>query len=64
MEEQLIEEFIRAVQSDDEPWDKKGERLIRTYQSADDKGKALIDDLFITLCGWSLETLIEKVKGT
>lgn len=31
--------------------------LIRTYNNADDAGKALIDGALICICGWSMESL-------
>lgn len=57
--EELFIKFQDALNTDDEPMNKKGNRLINTYNGADNNGKKIIDDIFITLCGWSLETLIK-----
>ncbi len=58
----LFTRFHDALMDDDEPWERKGDRLLWSYERADDKGKALIDDIFITLCGWRLKTLIETTQ--
>jgi hypothetical protein len=34
-------------------------RILRRYETATSEGKELLDDVFISLCGYSLETLIE-----
>lgn len=60
LSEKLLEEFQKSFLDDDESNYKKGERLIGIYQTADEKSKEIIDDVFITLCGWSLQSLLEK----
>jgi len=35
------------------------DRLIRTYEGADEATKAVIDDVLITLCGYSMPSLLE-----
>lgn len=35
-------------------------RAVRTYMGADPKTQAAIDDIFISLCGWSLNTLLKS----
>jgi len=57
--ETLIEAFDRAYESDTEPWEKKGRRIFSTYDQADPKQKELINDIFISLCGYSLDTLLD-----
>lgn len=59
----LIAAFTNAEADDDEGWDKKGDRLILTYRRADEKTRDLIDDIFITLCGWSFKTLLNRAQG-
>lgn len=39
---------------------KESARIVKKYKESDEKGKALIDDVFISLCGYSLETLIKN----
>tara|TARA_R100000988_G_C4007428_1_gene173862 strand:- start:7819 stop:7998 length:180 start_codon:yes stop_codon:yes gene_type:complete len=56
----LIEKLEHEMLTDDERMDKKSARLKRTYETASDKEKKLIDDIFITICGYSLQTLINK----
>lgn len=41
---------------------KESARIVKKYNNADEKGKELIDDVFISLCGYSLKTLIDKAK--
>jgi len=36
--------------------------LVNLYETADIKGKELIDDVFICLCGWSMKNLLVKIK--
>lgn len=57
--EDLMNVFHTQYETDEESFEKKGARLMSTYINADDNGKALIDDIFITLCGYSLKSLIE-----
>ena len=54
----LIEDLEHEMLHDDACAIKKSDRLHRTYLSASDKDKEIIDDIFITLCGYSLHTLI------
>ena len=53
-----IENLEYQMSTDDECTDKKSDRLKRTYMNASDSEKKLIDDVFITICGYSLNTLI------
>ncbi len=55
----IMYQFDEAYQSDDEDWGKKSDRLINTYEKADMATKEVIDDIFITLCGWQFKTLLE-----
>jgi hypothetical protein len=41
---------------------KESVRIVQKYNNADEKCKELIDDVFISLCGYSLKTLIDKAK--
>lgn len=37
-------------------------RIINKYTKASKEQKDLIDDIFISVCGWSLETLISNYE--
>jgi len=54
----FFETFMQELRTDEENWLKKGERILKEYDKADDKTKAIYDDIFITLCGWSICGLI------
>jgi len=53
----LIELIISEAQNDEENSNNQSERLEGLYDGADDKGKQLIDDALICICGWSLPSL-------
>lgn len=36
-------------------------RIIQKYRDANDETKAVIDDIFISLTGWSLKSIIDNV---
>ncbi|MHA1482218.1 MAG: hypothetical protein ACTSQA_02125 [Candidatus Heimdallarchaeaceae archaeon] len=55
----VIENLEYQMSTDNEPNDKKSDRLKRTYINASESEKKLIDDVFITICGYSLNTLIK-----
>lgn len=58
--EGLLMKFSDYVDTDDESYDNKGSRLYRTYMKADKHSRLLMDDVFITLCGFSLDTIIKE----
>ena len=35
-------------------------RIVEKYKTLDNKSKDVVDDIFIYICGYSLNTLIEK----
>ena len=53
----LIAHISNAMCSDDTD---QSVRLATLYDAADDRGKDLLDQAFICLCGWSMKTLIEQ----
>jgi hypothetical protein len=55
----FYETFERELNSDDERWSRKGKRILEYYNRCTQQEQAIINDLFIELCGWSLETLVE-----
>lgn len=60
MEENLVEKVLRMMETDDDNTAKNSQRIIDTYSAADDKSKAMLDDVFISLCGYSLSTLTSE----
>lgn len=46
------------IDSDEECPDKKMRRILATWQM----NREIVDDLLITLCGWSLESLLKKAR--
>ena len=53
--ERLFETILNEINSDDEPYYKKGRQLLLASLNNENA-----DDLFIAISGWSLESLIEK----
>jgi hypothetical protein len=54
-DDSLVNRIERAIQNDD---DDQSARLTDLYEKASMPQKGLLDEAFICLCGWSLETLI------
>jgi hypothetical protein len=55
--ESFCEVLMNEINSDDERYDKKGRQLLLAALQSDDP-----DGLFMSLCGWTLSTLIGKAK--
>ena len=55
--ERFYETLLNEINSDDEAYHKKAYHLLAASLKSDDP-----DDFFISLCGWSLDTLIEKAQ--
>ena len=53
--ERLFETLLNEINSDDEPYHKKTHQLLVASLNNENA-----DDFFIAICGWSLETLIER----
>jgi hypothetical protein len=56
----LIDTIQEEMLSDDEDREKQSEYLERCYSESSEAEKKRIDDCFISLCGWSLETLLKR----
>ena len=54
--ERFYETLLNEINSDDEAYHKKARHLLIAALRSEDP-----DDFFISLCGWSLESLINKV---
>lgn len=39
---------------------KKSETLIELYENQDEEGKKKMNEIFIALCGWSFDSLLQK----
>ena len=62
-DEDLANEFFvkyyEEIMSDDEPCYKKFRRLYQTYK----EHQQVVDDILMTLCGWTMESLARKALG-
>jgi hypothetical protein len=59
----LIALVFQEMWDDDANTDRESERLLATYDEADAAGKQLIDDVLVSLCGWTLPTLRRRLDG-
>ena len=55
--ERFYETLLNEINADDEAYHKKAFHLLAASLKSEDP-----DDFFISLCGWSLDTLIEKAQ--
>ena len=62
----LCEEFARqfglAWSVDDADQEEVGRYLLEAFLKADEEGRALINSVFVSLCGWELTYLIEMAE--
>jgi hypothetical protein len=56
--ERFMEVLMEEINSDDEPYYKKARQLLLASLN-----NSTADDFFIALCGWSLDSLMEKVES-
>ena len=56
----IIGTIFEAIESDDH---RANAKLARTYEQADIAQKEIIDDLLITLCGYSMPTILKMARG-
>ena len=56
--ERFFETLVNEINSDDEPYHKKSRHLLAASLRSEDP-----DDFFISLCGWSIDTLIKKAES-
>ena len=54
--ERFVEVLVDEINNDDEAYDKKGRQLLDLCMT--DKHA---DDFFIAVCGWSVDSLIDKM---
>ncbi len=55
--DRFYETLLKEINSDDEPYHKKAYHLLVASLESENP-----DDFFISLCGWSLETIIGKAQ--
>ena len=55
--EKFYETLLNEINSDDEAYHKKAYHLLQASLKSEDP-----DDFFISISGWSLESLIEKIE--
>lgn len=59
---QIISYVTDAILSDDDNQNKNNTRIQNSYRDANEVQRAIIDDIFISLCGWSMKTIIERAN--
>ncbi len=57
---EFMDNFAEAYRTDDESCIDRGKRLIMNYENGTAEEKAVMDDLMITLCGYSMPTLMKE----
>ena len=57
----LIDKIEEQMRTDDADRDKQSEELKTQYENASESEKKAIDDALISICGWSLETIINDL---
>ena len=55
--------MLREMETDDAPPDRMTAKLKDTYANAAPESRAVIDDIFISLTGWSFATLLDKERA-
>lgn len=56
----IITQVFEAIESDDCNREKQSDKIIAYFSHLQQDYKNQIDNIFISLCGWSLSTLIER----
>jgi hypothetical protein len=56
--DRFFETILNEINSDEEPYYKKARQLLLAYLNNEHA-----DDFFIAICGWSLESLIERSQS-
>ena len=55
--ERFVEVLVDEINNDDEAYDKKGRQLLDLCLTDEHA-----DDFFIAVCGWSVDSLLEKLS--
>ena len=59
---ELYQIIVHAMETDDAPPERIAAKLKDTYAAASPNVRGVIDDIFISLTGWSFETLLQKER--
>ena len=59
----IITFTLELINSDTEPSIKQSEYIHEYYERANKQEKQLIDNIFMALCGYSLESIINKPRS-
>ena len=57
----LIDRIRDLINTDDDDTQLQSSNIIDYYNESTEKQKKVIDDIFIALCGYSLNTLIKQL---
>lgn len=57
----LAERIYHSMETDDDG--PNSDRIITAYEAASEETKMIIDDIFISLTGWTLKTMIEQEQN-
>lgn len=55
--EEFWNALTEAINTDDEPTDKKGRKLLSLFKNANQNQRDEMDKVFIAMCGYSVTTL-------
>ncbi|MDP4084703.1 MAG: hypothetical protein Q8934_08830 [Bacillota bacterium] len=55
----IIDTIQDQLQTDEEPIEKVHDHIVQCYNSYDDAQKRAVNEIFIALVGYSLDTLLE-----
>lgn len=58
----FMDSFENQFRSDDECYEKKGNHIIDKYKKASAEERKIYDDVLISLCGWSVKSICEKIN--
>lgn len=59
----ILELILNEMITDDEDSKHQSDMLVEHYNKLDEPYQRAIDDALICVCGWSMETLIEKADN-
>lgn len=58
----VVQEVYVSIMNDDQPSEKQAVLVKDTYMTASDEQKKAIDLIFTHLCGWRMDSLLEKTS--
>lgn len=57
----IVSEICLAMETDSE---NESRKLLNRYLAANEQERAIMDDMLVTLCGYTMETIIAKASET